>query len=520
MEEPRKWVYGYVFYRQNRDSTIHRGYLQKSIAILSENNLVDFYQRVIAIIGETYFEYGEKALDMAWRDIIAWPTPQLSHQLSFPLLGKVLKFPMPSIRNGSFIFTPLPSVLDSPTHKASNSNGKQAASPSSSVKIKAFGPDLKISPSAISLDDRFLHTVPVYAPLAPIMSKIWLLWELVLLGRPILVLSPEPGLSSDAVLALASLISPLEYKGDFRPFFTIHDSDFKTFSDDMIDIQLASGGSGLIVGATNAYFSKALSHWGNVVTLSGKKKVYKNNPFLLPTQIDPDADIDESANRSVGVIEYADHVTCFAYHAVFPAGIDLKKYAKKPSKEVSAEEAYNFNEKLLRYHLHLRTTTFLAPLRHFFDRIVSSKANTFKPLAKIPIVGELSSQTLAAIKTHLAPGRGNPEIRFYDQFLATATFKRWYNKKRKIANDKLALDYNLFLQNWKQTKPFNGLDEMDLVNLYQDALDQIKKEADILGPRGVTTVKDVIEDLIPHLDPDLQAAIKMKSDAAQQQLAP
>lgn len=508
MTEPRKWLYGYVFYRQNRDSSIHRGFLQKSIAILSENNLIDFYQRVVAIIGETYFEYGEKALDMAWRDILEWPTPQLSHQLSFPLLGKVLKFPMPPIRNGSFIFTPLPSVLDPTTSKGSSESDSYSSSPVTS-KLKAFGPELKISSSQISRDDRFLHTVPAYAPLAPLMSKIWLLWELVLLGQPILVLSPEPGLSSDAVLALASLISPLEYKGDFRPFFTIHDSDFKTFSDDMTPLPASQG---LIVGATNAYFSKALAHWGNIVTLSGKKRHYKSNPFLVPTTIDPDADIDESANRSIGAVDYSDHVTCANYQAVFPAGIDLKKYMKKPSKETSAEESFLFNEKLLRYHMHLRTTTFLAPLRHFFDRLVVSKSNLFKPFARIPLVGELGPQTLAAIKTHLAPARSNPEIRFYDQFIATPTFKRWFNKKRKIANDKLVSDYLAFLTTWKKTKPFQGLDEMDLVNLYQDALDQLKREGDHLGTKGTNLVNALINDLVQHLDHDLQAAIKMKHE--------
>jgi hypothetical protein len=374
------------------------------------------------------------------------------------------------------------------------------------------GLETKISSSLIAADDRFLHTVPIFAPLAPVISKIWLLWELVLLGQPILVLSPEPGLSSDAVLALTSLLSPLEFKGDFRPFFTIHDGDFKSFSDDSKNPDPYD--SGLIVGGTNPYFFKALSHWRNIVTLSGKKQVYKNNPYLIPTTIDPEADIDESANRSVGLIDYSDHVTSTNYQTVFPSGIDFKKHMKKASKEISAADAFNFNEKFLRYHMHLRTTTFLAPLRHFFDRLVASKANLFKPFAKIPLVGEISSQTVAAIKTHLAPGRSNPEMRFYERFVNTATFKRWYNKKRKIANDKLVNDYTTFLANWKQTKPFEGLGEMDLVNLYQDALDQLKKEAELLGTRGVAAVKYVLEDLVKCLDPDLQAAIRMKSELA------
>lgn len=507
--EPRKWLYGYVFYRQNRDSSIHRGYLQKSIAILSENNLVDFYQRVIAVIGETYFDYGEKALDMAWCDILAWPAPQLSHHLQFPLLGKVIKFPMPSIRNGAFIFTPLPSVLNGSKSKDKDSSKNGSSSSSTS---KSFGSDLKVSSSSISMDDRFLHTVPVYAPLAPIISKIWLLWELVLLGQPILVLSPQPSLSSDAVLALTSLISPLEFKGDFRPFFTINDQEFKAFSDDTVNVP-DTWPSGLIVGGTNPYFSKALAHWRNIITLQARDRAYKHNPFLIPTSNDADGMGNEGANRSLGLIDYSDHVQSSGYRTVFPAGSDIKKHLKHPSKSETFDDCYNFNEKFIRYHLHVRTTTFLAPLRHFFDRLVSTKAQSFKPFARIPHIGELTAAIISAINVHLAPGRQPPELNFYERFVSTATFKRWFNKKRKIANDKLVSDYIAFLIAWKQSKPFDGLGEMDLVNMYQDALDQLKREQDTLGTKGTVAVKSALDDLVKCLDPDLQAAIRMKSEA-------
>ncbi|MDN4175985.1 hypothetical protein QWY28_23775, partial [Nocardioides sp. SOB77] len=91
-------------------------------------------------------------------------------------------------------------VLDSSSPK-----GKQKQKPIS-----------KVSDSKIEIDTRALHTVPLCAPLYGIISKIWLLWEWVILGKPMLVLSPSPDLSSAAVLALSTLISPLEFKGDFR----------------------------------------------------------------------------------------------------------------------------------------------------------------------------------------------------------------------------------------------------------------------------------------------------------------
>ena len=39
-----------------------------------------------------------------------------------------------------------------------------------------------------------------------------------------------PTLCASVVQALVSMISPLRYSLDYRPFFTIHDSDFKEFT--------------------------------------------------------------------------------------------------------------------------------------------------------------------------------------------------------------------------------------------------------------------------------------------------
>lgn len=73
-------------------------------------------------------------------------------------------------------------------------------------------------------------------------------------GEPILVLSDSPMICSNAVLAIVSLISPVEYTGDIRPYFTIFDPDFR-------DIQTHTENRTLgpmIIGVTNPFFLKAL----------------------------------------------------------------------------------------------------------------------------------------------------------------------------------------------------------------------------------------------------------------------
>ncbi len=57
--------------------------------------------------------------------------------------------------------------------------------------------------------------------------------------------------------ALISLITPLPYSADFRPFFTIHDEDFAALAAG----QLPDNGNALprLLGVTNLYFLKVLS---------------------------------------------------------------------------------------------------------------------------------------------------------------------------------------------------------------------------------------------------------------------
>jgi hypothetical protein len=52
---------------------------------------------------------------------------------------------------------------------------------------------------------------------------LWCLWELMLLGRPLMLFCTSPERASSAVLSLLALITPLPYEPDYRPLLSIHD---------------------------------------------------------------------------------------------------------------------------------------------------------------------------------------------------------------------------------------------------------------------------------------------------------
>lgn len=71
-----------------------------------------------------------------------------------------------------------------------------------------------------------LDDVNVYEAFNTIVPDLWLVWELVLTGAPLMICGTTPAQASDAVFAALSLIAPLEHAGDIQPFYTVQDGEF------------------------------------------------------------------------------------------------------------------------------------------------------------------------------------------------------------------------------------------------------------------------------------------------------
>lgn len=58
------------------------------------------------------------------------------------------------------------------------------------------------------------------------------------------------------------MIAPLKYCSDHRPYFTIHDSEFKEYTAD------SPAPPAVILGVTNPFFAKTLQHWPHIIRIS------------------------------------------------------------------------------------------------------------------------------------------------------------------------------------------------------------------------------------------------------------
>jgi hypothetical protein len=85
---------------------------------------------------------------------------------------------------------------------------------------------VNISVGIFPQNNNFFETLSIHY-----VSKIWYLWELVILETPIIISADTPTECSDIVLLLSSLIFPLKCVGDIRPYFTMEDNDFREYKD-------------------------------------------------------------------------------------------------------------------------------------------------------------------------------------------------------------------------------------------------------------------------------------------------
>lgn len=73
---------------------------------------------------------------------------------------------------------------------------------------------------------------------------------------------------SHSVLGIMSLISPITYHGDFRPYFTVYDDDFKHFCN-LHDRDMLPP---LLLGVTNPFFLKVMPKFPHILILSNSEE--------------------------------------------------------------------------------------------------------------------------------------------------------------------------------------------------------------------------------------------------------
>jgi hypothetical protein len=414
MSKDHDSLFGHVYFRQRKDSTKPRGYFQKSLVIVTHLPYATLFRQVAQIVGPLYFDYGANVFEAAWHAFSTWPNPTAGISLELPMMGSVIYYTLPSAtesESAHLLSEGLATILDSINQGLSG----------------------------------FFQDVNIYEALGPEVCKkhLWKLWEIVITGEPLIVLSDQPWICSIAVLALVSMISPVEYSGDYRPYFTIFDPDFR-------DIQSACEGNvigSVILGVTNPLFMKVMNHWPNVINLE--------------------------------VCD--DSVTCTSFQKKIAGNITPTKPIIAQLLQGNTKETNAINNSILRRHFRELTLSFLHPFQQYYTLNTASllkdpysQKPNFKAFTESDFLRDLSDtyNLFPFLKYTSRP----KALNIYTKFLQSSCFRSWFASQRQKASSEAHLLIQRAIVNFDVLSVLNELDAPKCRTLYKKIETQLKYE--------------------------------------------
>ncbi|XP_017768468.1 PREDICTED: protein DENND6B isoform X2 [Nicrophorus vespilloides] len=445
------YYWGYVYFRQVKDIKLPRGYFQKSVVILSRLPFNNLFTKIISVIAPEYFDNGNLSLEAACYNIDQWPTPVPGLTLSLPLLGSVFQTFIPHQRNSTSLILQLAGLNEVAT--------------SSENQIQASVEDL-------NLFDIF----------QPVLSHIDMLWELVITAEPLIVMASSPNHCSLMVLALTRIISPLKFCADHRTYFTIHDSDFKQFTNKV------HGTPPVILGVTNPFFAKTLHHWPHTVRL-GQYQKYK---------------LKKNGNSKIF------DSTPGVYSSYKPFLQKDKTMIKNLISGINTKRPFEVQSALLKKHLLELTHSFMIPLERYIASLMPLLKN-ISPFRAAPTPLPFNPDDFFAMLETAGPqlttGIKGDWVGLYKKFFRSPNFNGWFNNRyTELALKLQALQLQALsdadLKLWVQGKP-----EVEIVDMVLKIKNKIKKceQHDIPVSH---TIKEQLEqrlqDIISSLPDDLK----------------
>lgn len=95
--------YAYVYFRQVKDSSLKRGYFQKSFVILSRLPFHNFFYELTFRWAPLYFRNGQSSLESGFNTVLSWPNVSTNASFQLPILGMVFQVFIPSTSNTQYV---------------------------------------------------------------------------------------------------------------------------------------------------------------------------------------------------------------------------------------------------------------------------------------------------------------------------------------------------------------------------------------------------------------------------------
>lgn len=426
-----RYMYGYVFNRERHDERLKRGGEQKSVVILSRNPYSSVFKPLLQIMGPLYFDIGKKALEHIAAYVSMWPAPVPGKLMELPIGNAMLKVNLP------------------PAHSLPLESGILfEESPSS------MAPFL---PSNQSVPQGLFHDSDIFGTFRGLLLQLWVLWELLIVGEPILIFAPTPPQCCEAVASLVSLVAPLLCSVDFRPYFTIHNPEFANLN----SLKEGDAFPPIILGVTNLFFLKSLRNIPHIVSVGspapnsnrlalsnrsstgripGKPEGFGFQQLSLK-KFSPSSLLNAVKLRRDGPLclmtEHKEAIWSTYAATTKPDTSILNRLIDAGMSPRIEESMSVVNNEILRRHFLELTTNFLAPFGPYFRTITPSEGSS--PFLDPPPFPPFSSDEFLSTLSARGPGKFLSKrmrsnwLDLYRRFLKGPNFMPWFQRRRAVA---------------------------------------------------------------------------------------
>jgi len=285
---------------------------------------------------------------------------------------------------------------------------------------------------------------------------------------------------------------PLTFLADYRPFYTIHDVDFKELTSSN-----TSALPSIILGVTNPFFNKALQHWPNLIRLTDPGAVAKS-----PVKSKPKINSKFKNEHKPGV-----------FTANKPLLDKDKDIIKKVLKGVQLKRPVEVQTALLRRYFLELTQTFIIPLERYLASLMPL-AKTISPYRAPPKVRPFNCddfiKSLEANGPQLTSRIKGDWAGLYKRFLRSPNFVGWYNTRAKEMSAKLTLLHLECLSEAKISIWMEGKAEVELVDMVlriRNKLSEAKKDHLPLADIVIERLEGHVRAIVDTLPSDLQNVI-------------
>uniref|UniRef100_A0A7N8Y8M3 UDENN domain-containing protein n=1 Tax=Mastacembelus armatus TaxID=205130 RepID=A0A7N8Y8M3_9TELE len=443
--------FGYVYFRQVKDVSVKRGYFQKSLVLVSRLPYTHLFHSLLQIIAPEFFEKLEPCLEAVCNEIDQWPSPIPGLTLNLPVMGVVLQVRIPS-----------------KTDKPGGSPVKQIAR-----EVRAL---LFFSPTLLPT----IHELDLFRCFQSVLIHLQMLWELMLLGEPVVVMAPSPNVSSETVLAL--IIELFKCDRSVMPFLSVRAS--------------------VILGVTNPFFIKTFQTWPHIIRL-GETKMAGDLPKQVKVKkLSKLKTLDTKPGKITNsMLMLYQHKNLFPYYVyLYLQGIQRKR----PSEVQSA---------ILRRHLLELTQSFIIPLeRYMASQMPLQRSVT--PWKTPPQIRPFSQDEFMSTLDHTGPQltsvlKGD-WMGLYRKFFRSPNFDGWYRHRHKEMTQKLESLHlevicNADLLGW--TKDKSEVEIVDLILKLREKLIKARRQQLQVKDGVLDKLEAFITSIISSLPEDLQTVL-------------